>query len=49
MNGAKLGDLIYIIIGCSVPRPVDGEGDIYGPGVMHGKDIAAPEDRKLAL
>ena len=41
MNGAKLGDLICIIMGCSVPRPVDGEhevyGDIYGPGVMHGK------------
>jgi hypothetical protein len=52
MNGAKLGDLISIL-GCSVPRPVDGEhevyGDIYGPGVMHGKDMAAPKDRKLVL
>jgi hypothetical protein len=49
MNGAKLGDLIYIIMGCSVPRSVDGEGEIYGPGVTHGKDMAAPEDRKLVL
>jgi hypothetical protein len=53
MNGAKLGDLICIIMGCSVPRPVDGDhevyGDIYGPGVMHGKDTEAPEDSKLVL
>jgi len=49
MNGAKLGGLIYIIMGCSVPRPVDGEGEIYIPRFMHGKNMADLEDRKLAL